>query len=228
MARSFNGTSDVIGLPIDALLRPSLPVSIHCWAKPSSLAASGLFQNNKNDLTHKGVWLNVADSSGHIESGFGDNDGGSVSSSRRSKVSTGAITSGVWNAVGCSIEAATTQAVYINGTDATGSYSGSGDVLAYNVGVGGKIGFSGGSYFPGSIAEVGFWNVALTAAEFAALGKGTSPLLIRRSALIAYWPVYGVADPEADLAGLALNSTAITGTSLANHAPVGMPVPLPT
>lgn len=44
-------------------------------------------------------------------------------------------------------------------------------------------------YFSGRLAEVAIWNVALDASEVAALAKGFSPLLIRPSALVAYWPL---------------------------------------
>ena len=55
--------------------------------------------------------------------------------------------------------------------------------------------------FDGEIAEAGIWNVALTAADMAALAKGMSPKLVRPDALIAYWPIIGRTDPEPDLVG---------------------------
>jgi Concanavalin A-like lectin/glucanases superfamily len=41
----------------------------------------------------------------------------------------------------------------------------------------------------GSLSDVAVWNVALTDAEVAALARGMSPLFVRPSGLIAYWPL---------------------------------------
>ena len=44
------------------------------------------------------------------------------------------------------------------------------------------------------MADVAVWNVALTDAEVAALGRGMSPLFVRPSALQAYWPLETIAN----------------------------------
>jgi hypothetical protein len=69
-----------------------------------------------------------------------------------------------------------------------------------------------GTFSPinGSIAEVGIWNVALTAAEVAELARGYSPALVRPQSLIAYWPLVGGYSPEISLRGgfpLTVNGT---------------------
>lgn len=70
-------------------------------------------------------------------------------------------------------------------------------------------------YFGGRIAEAAIWNVALDAAEVAALAKGFSPRLIRPASLLAYWPLIGNYDPEIDLrAGQALT---VTGATVGDH-----------
>lgn len=51
------------------------------------------------------------------------------------------------------------------------------------------------------IAEVGLWDVALTAADVAMLAKGVSPLLVRPDALVAYWPLLRNSDPSVDRVG---------------------------
>ena len=67
--------------------------------------------------------------------------------------------------------------------------------------------------FDGQLAECAIWNVALTDAEIAMLYQGGTamhPGMIRPSALIHYWPIYGITDPEMDLVGgkgLALAAT---------------------
>lgn len=72
-----------------------------------------------------------------------------------------------------------------------------------------------------SLAEAGLWTVLLTDPEIVALAKGTSPNNIRRSSLVAYWPLWGAGAPEADLSS-GVHNMAITGTvPAANHSPSG-------
>jgi Concanavalin A-like lectin/glucanases superfamily len=59
---------------------------------------------------------------------------------------------------------------------------------------------SGGFPWYGDVADVALWNVGLTAKEVAALAQGVSPLLIRLGSLKSYWPMAGIANPEANLA----------------------------
>jgi len=79
-----------------------------------------------------------------------------------------------------------------------------------------------GAYFNGSVAEAGIWNVALDAAEVAALAKGFSPLLIRPASLIAYWPLIGRSSPEICLKG-GFDLTLVNGPTAADHARMIMP-----
>ena len=89
-----------------------------------------------------------------------------------------------------------------------------------------SIGRSGDStpslYMSGRVAEVGFWNVALSDNEMASLGAGISPSRVRTGNLVGYWPCYGAASPEVDFSGGGNNMT-VTGATQANHAPVAPP-----
>jgi hypothetical protein len=74
----------------------------------------------------------------------------------------------------------------------------------------------------GYLAEVGAWNVSLTAAEFGVLTLGYSPLLVRPASLIAYWHLIGRTSPEVDrVGGYDLALTNSPGT--AAHPRVIMP-----
>lgn len=76
-------------------------------------------------------------------------------------------------------------------------------------------------FLDGRLAEVGIWDVALTAAEILALAKGVSPSLIRRQSLKGFWPLFGTAYPEADLS-INLNGATQVGTvGAADHSPTG-------
>lgn len=113
---------------------------------------------------------------------------------------------------------ADTISVYKSGvSDATSVTDLDGDVsvTAGSLGIGGwyaddTTGIQTASLWDGYLAEIGIWNVALTAAEMAILGKGYSPLHVQPGNLVVYMPILGNYSPELEYAtGL---SPAITGT----------------
>lgn len=230
MSRDFNGSTGYLSLAAinAAHLRISLPITVAAWVYPDTLKVAGIFTNDKDTSTHQGMWLDMSDTSGHLEAAYGDTTG-SASGARRSKVTSGAnaLSSGVWQHVACRLRGATDMDILVNGTDKGGSYSGSGGTIAYDAGAASPVligQIAGTSFFDGKIAEVGFWRVSLSDAEITALAKGASPLLVRHGDLRGYWPIYGAATEEKDMTahvvGMSLNGTA----PAANHAPVGPPV----
>lgn len=64
-----------------------------------------------------------------------------------------------------------------------------------------------GLFCPGSIAELGVWNVALTDAEVASLGAGARPIRVRPASLKFYSPLAGEASPEVNFIGTAATLT---------------------
>lgn len=58
-----------------------------------------------------------------------------------------------------------------------------------------------GAFFPGTIAEVAVWNVALTNAEAAILAVGAKPYRVRPDALVFYAPLWSNASTEQNLMG---------------------------
>jgi len=75
----------------------------------------------------------------------------------------------------------------------------------------------------GSVAEVGIWNVALTASEIATLSVGYSPLLVRPQSLVFYVPL--VRDNDDDIVG-GLSMTAVVSSGfpgIATHPPIIYP-----
>ena len=68
------------------------------------------------------------------------------------------------------------------------------------------------SWFSGDIADVGFWNAALTEAEIASLAKGVTPALVRPQSHVSCPPlIRDVIDPRAATAFTEVN------TSVAAH-----------
>lgn len=219
VARDFDGSNDVLTTADLAALRPSLPVTIAAWVWPDTLTAGmSVFSNNKSTTQHRGVWFGVSAGTGVLEANYGDNTGSS-SADRRSVVSTGTIATGSWQHIATRVRGAADMDLNIAGADAGATFSGTGGGVAYAGGIGTMIGRSN-VFWNGKIAEVGFWNVSLSAAELLALAKGVSPRRIRPDALLGYWPVYGQASPEAEIGGGGYNAT-VTEATLFDHAPVG-------
>ena len=110
-------------------------------------------------------------------------------------------TDGVWYHVG-SVERGTTRDCYANGvigTTATSTVTPT-NLNAIYLGVQQYSGSKAG-YTNGALAEFGLWNVELTASEFASLAAGASPLMIRPTALVGYWPLLGRGTDEEDWVG---------------------------
>ena len=70
-----------------------------------------------------------------------------------------------------------------------------------------------GNYSNGYIAEVGLWNVALTAEEIASLAKGMTPDKIRPQSLVFYAPL--VRDLIDAKGGRTITNN--NGATVANH-----------
>ena len=74
----------------------------------------------------------------------------------------------------------------------------------------------------GRIAEAAIWNVELTDAEVAILGKGFSPPFIRPESLVFYAPL--IRDEDDDRVG-GLSLTAYNTPTIASHPPIIYPAP---
>ena len=79
----------------------------------------------------------------------------------------------------------------------------------------------------GGLAEVAAYAAELSAGEIAALAKGFSPLLVRPSALVGYWPLGGPYAPTTiDPVG-SNTLTANGGASAESHPKIIYPMPPP-
>ncbi len=215
MARTFNGSSDKLG--IDTALVTAEPLSFSAWVNTTSnglntiLATESLYPGNwangwilfTNNFV---VWAYTASGAAHA---------GSFAAS------TASISSGVWSHCAAVFAAANDRRAYANGankgTEATSRAVDSG-VNKTRIGVRAS---SEIQYCTGTIAEAAAWNVALTDDEVAILAKGYSPLLVRPASLIAYWPLVGRYSTEISLkSGFGLG---VTGTTVAAHPRVFYP-----
>jgi len=100
------------------------------------------------------------------------------------------VAAGSWNH-GCAVhESNTSRTVYANASGTNNTTSVSGGVNSPAVFVGARR-LNGviGTYYTGLIAEVGIWNVALTADEIASLAKGMTCDKVRPQSLVFYAPL---------------------------------------
>lgn len=228
MSLSFDGSTSIIGTPVSAIMRPSLPFTLACWVKPDVLKVCGFIQTNKTSTTHRGAWIQMNSSSGDIECGYGDNTG-TASTDRRSKltVSPNLISANVWTHVAASFRGSTDMTIYFNGVDAGGNYSGSGGTVAYDGATGGRIGAtSGTANFDGLLADFGFWSVSLSDAEVLSMARGVPTKMVRPGSQLPCWPLWDAASPSIDLSFNTLELQSLTAVTVADHAPVGYPFPV--
>jgi len=107
------------------------------------------------------------------------------------------------------------EVTYASGNNGVGAYQ---DDAADSFLIGNNPG--GTEAYPGTIAEVGLWNVVLSTDQMAAIRRNSMPYFSPRGR----WPLWGIATPEIDLSGN-LNSGTVTGASAANGPPTGKPFP---
>lgn len=209
MARSFNGSTDLIDCGSSAVLIPPA-ITISCWVNPTGYPSSyaGIVCNDNGTASIVQTFLK-ADGTLAMYVGSVHYDGGGVHT----------LSLGTWYNVIC---------VYSNSIGfLTGYVNGSFDgsvATSGALGAGtGDLQFGCESLGPsrklnGLLADVGIWSTGLGAGEIAALAAGARPHRVRRGSLIGYWPLNGTSSPEPDLSGNAFNGT-LTGTSLAASGP---------
>lgn len=98
--------------------------------------------------------------------------------------------SNVWNHAAGVFESASSYVAYFNAN--AGIAAGSGSTTPTGIDqilIGARRTTSLGQYHDGQIAEVGIWNVALTASEIASLAKGMTCDKVRPQSLVFYAPL---------------------------------------
>lgn len=214
MARSLNGAEllAVASTPLTAV-----PLSMSCLFRPV-------------DATSNGTLMAVQDTAL-------DNDGFRLRKTSAAKIaaitqvtgnntatSAGSYTGGVWNHAGAAFAAINDRIAYVNGGGSGSNASSATPSGLDTLVIGARKGSTTGDFYAGDICEAGWWNVALTPAEWAILGLGYSPLLVRPQNLFAYVPIFGRSSPEIDIRGG--RQFVLTGTAQAPHARIFLPAHL--
>lgn len=216
MARNFNGADQNLALGSATALEITGDISVFFWIKAPAAFEEDIFNCYDRDSPFSGWGLAL----NHVGSGqliYWSNGIGSW------QTSTAALDNNAWRSTGITISGTGAGAgtFYLDGaTNGTWTHSAPG-ASGQNKAIGSR--YDPTNYFTGDLAEIAVWNTALTGAEAAALAKGFSPLFVRPSALVAYWPLIGRTDPEIDVWKNRLAGTLTNAPAAADHPRVIYP-----
>lgn len=190
MAILFNGTSDYLSLA--AALATAVPVTISGWGKPMS---GGPGSTLATITGTNSTFIYVSSSDG----AFG---GMRAGVNAATALSTLPVTRGGWQHFAGVFASNTSRSAYTNASGAATDTANTTPTTLAKTLVGAYLDVIGNSpsvFWCGLLADVAFWNVALTVGELAALAAGARPWQIRPSALISC--ITGEKSVAHDLAG---------------------------
>ena len=212
MAYNFNGTNQYLSTASAPVT--TWPLTMACWFNVANvttqyvLVTVGKLNNDERF---------VLQAAGHlagdpVATNYIDSNGTSYRAD-----STSGFSANTWSHACAVHTSASSRTTYLNGgssgsntSTATLSNSGINSIL-----IGAQSNFALGvsSYASGLIAEVGIWNVALTAAEIASLAKGMTCDKVRPNALVFYAPLIRSLQDLSRAAAITNNNAA----TVANH-----------
>lgn len=213
MARDFVAASSQ-KLKVATAVRSTLPMSFACWFKPVA----------------DGVLYTLVGIDDNVNQGWLLGWNGPTNSVRwhvnatLTAVSGNGGGAGTWSHCGGILTSATSRACVLNGSVGSTNSTNISPSSVSQTQIG--VRFASSNFANGTIAEVGIWNVALAAADWAALGgtPAASPLMVRPDALIFYAPLIGSFSPEIDEVGR--NEMTVTGASQVAHPRIIYPTSL--
>jgi len=220
MARDFNGTDQFLGRT--GAVAGVEPLTMAGWFScDQNTAIQGIVSQGRNSTSSGwlGLWVRGDLAGKNVSAGKQQNTSGAAHS-----LSLTAYTVGQWHHVAGVYPATNSRTVYLDGVAGNTETTNLASASAGRTAIGALYKNVGSNFFDGRVAEVGIWNVALTAVEITALSRGVSPRRIRPESLVGYWPVWGLSSPEPAFMSGALNMTLFGATepAQANHPPVTM------
>lgn len=221
MARYFDGSDH---LKLDSYTSPGYPFSIACWFRADTTTLGFTLAGLDNT---SGINFCIVNAQGNVSGDPVRVTCRDPSSGLVPAATTSGYTANTWyHAVGV-FDSTSSRSVYINGDDKGSETSTTADPTINALRIGAlKFNGADSNEMQGRIAEVGFWDRALTDGEAATLAAGFSPLFV--PGLIHYWPFGGALtadDEKRDLiSGQTL--TAVGNEATADHVP-GMIYPAP-
>jgi hypothetical protein len=165
----FNGVDSYVSILNNLDIKPPLPITLAAWIKTNDATVRQNIITTDEISTYHGVWFQTG-TDGKLSLSYGDGGGTQSVDNRRLKVGVSVLQSGEWYFVSAVIIGPTDMNIYINGVDDSGTYSGTGDSLAYTSGdtyIGQAA--TADNMFDGTIDEVRIYNYALSANEIKSL-----------------------------------------------------------
>jgi hypothetical protein len=166
-----------------------MPLTLAAWVIRSGFTTQriplGIFYTSGAGTNLDGWFLNTNTSAQVIaQTGDGTSTSGSTT--------TATMSANVWAHIGGVFTSSTSRTAYLNGVAATVNTTSRTPTASNKTSIG--IGYSQnntvtGRFDDGYIAEVGIWNVALTAADMLILATGASPIMVKPESLVAYYPM---------------------------------------
>ncbi len=197
MARRGWSTSNFLRLGRGVVT--ATPLTIAAWARTSITGTDQDIvdlQNSASTTLKNRFGISISPSN-VLQAEAADGSGGSSANTST------AITANVWFHACGVFTSATNRTAYLNGGGA-GTASTSKVPSGINrTSIGVRDASTAATPFApagtGDIAEVTIWNIALAAADVAALANGIHPFLVHPEAIVACWPLMGVNSPENEL-----------------------------
>lgn len=188
MARSNTG-SNANRATFTGTLTTTTLATVALWFKPANLTANNnlYFQTSAGFDQYYGLIYDGANLNG-----LGDNvvlaETSQGATGQADAVSPAGGVAGEWMHCAAVFNGPTSRQAFLNGVGGTVNTGNFTPTAASHLHI---TSLSTFSPMNGSLAEVGVWNVALTADEILALSKGYSPLFIRTNQLMGYFPLWG-------------------------------------
>lgn len=227
MARSFNGSSDVIISP--ARVWPQSGCSFSCWVLLTSAGVVVPFcaHDDLNSISYMQCFTTGSNLQFRIHTDIANYIGRTAPN--------GTISTNVWTHIGLSWTGGSTNAsckIYVNGTqadtadDAGGSFtSPSSSSIRFFIGAQ-QNNPSLAAFWPGSLADLAVWNVKLSAEEIYSIARGgLRPYQVRPGNIVADHRLDGYNHPAMDYS-VYKRLGVLTGTAFAVGPPLINPVPV--
>lgn len=220
MARLFDDASSHKLVHSGAVLT-ARPITMAAFVYVDDLNVDGMvmaLSSSSSLLPVMGLRIGGASNSDHVTAVHRGDSG------TQGLATSSAVSANTWTHAAAIFATASSRTAYKDGVAGSAETTNAGTTTVDRTAIGVWERSSPVNFFSGRIAEAGIWNVELTANELAALAAGVLPLNIRPSALVAYWPLWGLHSPEIDLHPRSTVATdysmTVTGATAIAHAPV--------
>lgn len=203
MARSFNGTTDLIDINSMPAGDTSPNINLGCWINTSTIAGA-LMCSDGGSGTGRVIQFRVSANVVNFilfTTGSAHSLSGSVT-----------VTGGVWHHVVGAFDG-TTMRLYVDGSpDGTLTTGANGTLATKHFRIGAQISGVTQQLYAGSMAHAFIRYSALSANEVKSLANGMLPSHL---GVDHYWPLWGMDSPEPDIGNSSHATDVLSGTSFA-------------